>query len=48
MAYRVSPFQKEDSKTEAPLPNSTESRLALLEEKLTQIINNGGKFDGLI
>ena len=48
MAYRVSPFQKEDSKTETSLPNSTESRFALLEEKLNTIINNGGKFDGLL
>ena len=47
MAYRVSPFQKEDSKTEAPLPSSTESRLAILEEKLDKIIS-GGKFDGLL
>ena len=46
MAYRVSPFQKEDSKPEsAP---STENRLAALEEKLNQLINNGGKFDGLL
>ena len=46
MAYRVSPFQKEDGKTEsAP---TTESRLAALEEKLNTIINNGGKFDGLL
>ena len=46
MAYRVSPFQKEDSKPE-PAP-STENRLAALEEKLNQLINNGGKFDGLL
>ena len=46
MAYRVSPFQKEDGKTEsAP---TTETRLAALEEKLNTIINNGGKFDGLL
>ena len=46
MAYRVSPFQKEDSKPE-PAQN-TENRLAALEEKLNQIISNGGKFDGLL
>lgn len=48
MAYRVSPFSKEDSKAEIPQANSTESRLATLEQKLDQIINNGGKFDGLL
>ena len=48
MAYRVSPFQKEDGKTEAPTPtNPLESRLATLEEKLDKIIS-GGKFDGLL
>jgi hypothetical protein len=47
MAYRVSPFQKEDSKPE-PAPNTTETRLAALEEKLNTILNNGGKFDGLL
>ena len=46
MAYRVSPFQKEDGKAETP--TSTESRLAALEEKLNQIISNGGQFDGLL
>ena len=45
MAYRVSPFQKEDGKNEtAP---TTETRLAALEEKLNKIIS-GGKFDGLL
>ena len=47
MAYRVSPFQKEDSKTETPQSNSTESRLANLEEKLDKLLT-GGKFDGLL
>ena len=45
MAYRVSPFQKEDGKTE-PTP-TTEVRLAALEEKIDKIIS-GGKFDGLL
>lgn len=45
MAYRVSPFQKEDGKTE-PMP-TTEVRLAALEEKIDKIIS-GGKFDGLL
>lgn len=45
MAYRVSPFQKEDSKTDsAP---TTDSRLTALEEKLDKLMT-GGKFDGLL
>lgn len=47
MAYRVSPFQKEDGKTESS-PANYDARLATLEQKLDQIINNGGKFDGLL
>ena len=47
MAYRVSPFQKEDGKTETAPSNTYESRLATLEEKLDKIIS-GGKFDGLL
>ena len=46
MAYRVSPFQKEEGKTENPI-SAYESRLSSLEEKLEKIIN-GGKFDGLL
>ena len=45
MAYRVSPFQKEDSKEDSE--PTTENRLAILEEKLNKIIS-GGKFDGLL
>lgn len=51
MAYRIAPFQKEDAKIEASAPsasNHLEERLNSLEEKLTKIINNGGKFDGLL
>jgi hypothetical protein len=44
MAYRVSPFQKEERKDEAP---DTNARLSLLEEKLDKILT-GGKFDGLL
>jgi hypothetical protein len=45
MAYRVSPFQKEDGKNDsAP---TTENRLTILEEKLDKLIS-GGKFDGLL
>ena len=47
MAYRVSPFQKEDGKAESTSANGYESRLATLEEKLDKIIS-GGKFDGLL
>lgn len=46
MAYRVSPFQKEDGKTETS-PANYDTRLATLEEKLDKIIS-GGKFDGLL
>ena len=45
MAYRVSPFQTEDSKQE-PAP-TTDARIAVLEEKLDKLIS-GGKFDGLL
>ena len=44
MAYRVSPFQKEERKEEA---TDTSARLTLLEEKLDKILT-GGKFDGLL
>ena len=47
MAYRVSPFQKEDGKTETAPANVLESRLATLEEKLDKL-TSGGKFDGLL
>ena len=48
MAYRVSPFQKEEKKVEETVPKvDTESRLLLLEEKLNKILS-GGKFDGLL
>lgn len=48
MAYRVSPFQKEERKAEEAAPRvDVESRLSLLEEKLDKILT-GGKFDGLL
>lgn len=48
MAYRVSPFQKEERKAEDAAPRvDVESRLSLLEEKLDKILT-GGKFDGLL
>ena len=50
MAYRVSPFQKEERKAEdtAIVPtNDFGTRLASLEEKLDKLLT-GGKFDGLL
>ena len=50
MAYRVSPFQKEEGKsdpTAVQTKDPMESRLTLLEEKLDKLVNAGGKFDGL-
>lgn len=46
MAYRVSPFQKEEKKVEEPV-NDFSTRLTSLEEKLDKILM-GGKFDGLL
>lgn len=48
MAYRVSPFQKEERKAEEiASPDDVNARLSLLEEKLNKLIA-GGKFDGLL
>ena len=48
MAYRVSPFQKEERKAEEIAPaNDINTRLSSLEEKLNTLIT-GGKFDGLL
>ena len=48
MAYRVSPFQKEDKKAEQePAPTDITTRLTSLEEKLNTLLS-GGKFDGLL
>lgn len=47
MAYRVSPFQKEERKVEEPAANDFSTRLSSLEEKLDKLIT-GGKFDGLL
>ena len=49
MAYRISPFQKEGKKAEEEsAPTDITTRLTSLEQKLDQIISNGGKFDGLL
>ena len=48
MAYRVSPFQKEDKKAEEEsAPTDLNTRLASLEQKINALIS-GGKFDGLL
>lgn len=50
MAYRVSPFQREDKSADTPVPEvasaDVNSRLNSLEEKIDKLI--GGKFDGLL
>ena len=48
MAYRVSPFQKEERKDESNnAATDANTRLTLLEEKLDKLLL-GGKFDGLL
>lgn len=48
MAYRVSPFQKEEKKAEEEsAPTDITTRLSSLEQKLNTLIS-GGKFDGLL
>ena len=48
MAYRVSPFQKEERKDESNnAATDANTRLTLLEEKLDKLLM-GGKFDGLL
>ena len=48
MAYRVSPFQREERPADTPpADTNVESRLSSLEGKLNKIIE-GGKFDGLL
>ena len=53
MAYRVSPYTKEEPPTEtAPTPATAETaldeRLARLETLVANLTNKGGKFDGLL
>ena len=48
MAYRVTPYAKEES---APVASSTptlEERMTKLETLLTNLTNEGGKFNGLL
>lgn len=52
MAYRVTPYAREESapaeQKQAPTPNPLEERLARLETMLTNLTDNGGKFNGLL
>jgi hypothetical protein len=51
MAYRITPYTKEET---APTPPSTpasptmEERMTKLESMLTNLTNEGGKFNGLL
>ena len=51
MAYRVSPFQREERPVDTPAPVAAEDpltqRLTQLETKLNKLLE-GGKFDGLL
>ena len=49
MSYRISPFQKEEKKSEEPeiKDDNLSARLTSLEEKLN-LLAQGGKFDGLL
>ena len=49
MVYRISPFQKENRESEAPVvtENDWSARLSSLEEKMDKLIS-GGKFNGLL
>ena len=50
MAYRVMPYTKEETTSTPPAPSSPtiEERMAKLEEILTNLTNEGGKFNGLL
>ena len=49
MAYRISPYTKEENNTQAaPAPSTFEERLTKLETLLTNLTNDGGKFNGLL
>ena len=48
MAYRVSPYAKEESApTPSPVP-TMEDRLSKIETMLNNMTNEGGKFNGLL
>ena len=56
MAYRVTPYTKEEtssttqSTSTAPAPpnEGMEQRMSKIEEILSNLTNNGGKFNGLL
>ena len=52
MAYRITPYAKEEpvpvEQKQAPTPNPLEERLTRLETMLTNLTDNGGKFNGLL
>jgi hypothetical protein len=50
MAYRVTPYTKEEpvQKEQTPQNNPLEERLTRLETMLTNLTNEGGKFNGLL
>lgn len=50
MAYRVTPYTKEESAPKEPTPqtNPLEERLARLENMLNNLSTEGGKFNGLL
>lgn len=50
MAYRVTPYTKEDvpSKETTPVLDPIEERLSKLERLLSTLTNEGGKFNGLL
>jgi hypothetical protein len=50
MAYRVTPYTKEETASTPPAPSSPtiEERMAKLEEILASLTNEGGKFNGLL
>lgn len=50
MAYRVTPYTKEETASAPPMaPTPTmEERMAKLEALLTNMTNEGGKFNGLL
>ena len=50
MAYRISPYTKEETPSSAPAASSLEERMTKLESLLTNLTNTGegGKFNGLL
>lgn len=48
MSYRISPFQKEEEKTQQAATPSIEERFSALEEKVQKLLEKEGKFNGLL